>query len=76
MTQVILNYAHTLGFSCFTFSFNQIQLLIHETDSYRHKEHPRNGIIGKYLIYSGKLVFKILVVVVVVVVQKPGKIWR
>ena len=37
--------------------------------------YPRNGIIGKYLIYSGKIVFKILVVVVVVV-QKPGKIWR
>ena len=40
MTQVVLHYAHThLRFSCFTFSFNQIQLLTHQTDPYRNKEH-------------------------------------
>ena len=27
-----------LRFSCFTFSFNHIQLLTHQTDPYRHKE--------------------------------------
>ena len=39
MTQVVLHYAHTLGFSCFTFYFNQVLLLTHRTNLYRHKKH-------------------------------------
>ena len=59
-----------LKFSCFTFSFNQIQLLIHQTDPYRHKENVFKKWLkshNRYLIYSKKSVFKIILVVAVVV---------
>ena len=53
--------------SCF---INQIQHLTHQTDPYRHKEHLSKKCLkshNRYLIYSKKSVFKIVLVVVVVV---------
>ena len=60
-----------LRFSGFTFSFNQIQLLTHQTDPYRHKERESKKWLqlhNWYLIYSKKSVFNFLLLVVVAVV--------
>ena len=84
MTQVVLHYAHT--FEIFIFHF---QLLTHQTDPYRHKEHvskkwlkSHNRYIDTSFIFK-KSVFKVVVVVVVVLLdprisKTPYKnlIWR
>ena len=38
--------------SCFNFSFNKIQLLTHQTDLYRHKEHIIIIIIIIIMLYN------------------------
>ena len=75
-----------LKFSCFTFSFNQIQLLTHQTDPYHHKEHVSKKWFksnNRYLIYSKKSVFSSRCCcccrcrsVSISVSQKPGKIQK
>ena len=61
----------------FTFSFNQIPLLTYQSDQYGENKHkPKNWLKlhNPSLIYSSKLVFKIVVVVVIVIVEFNNQI--
>ena len=54
-----------LRFVRFTFSFNQIQRLTHQTDPYHHNEHVSGNGLSRIIgtsIYFKKAVFEILVV--------------